>query len=51
MPALLKDLRRFVLVGAKPPVAFFAYPGKPSLVSPPGAVMTSPRRSKPSTSQ
>jgi len=26
----LKDLDRIVLVGAKPPTAFFAYPGKPS---------------------
>ena len=28
--ALLKDYRHLVLVGAKPPVGFFAYPGKPS---------------------
>ena len=28
----LKDLDVLVLVGAKPPVSFFAYPGKPSLV-------------------
>ena len=33
--ALLKDLRHIVLVGAKPPVGFFAYPGKPSLLAPP----------------
>ena len=26
--ALLKDLRQVVLVGAKPPVGFFAYPGQ-----------------------
>ncbi len=26
----LKDVRLLVLVGAKPPVSFFAYPGKPS---------------------
>jgi acetolactate synthase I/II/III large subunit len=32
---LLKDLRHIVLVGAKPPVGFFAYPGKPSLLAPP----------------
>jgi len=38
--AMLKDLRRFVLVGAKPPVAFFAYPDKPSLLAPPQARMT-----------
>ena len=34
----LKDLastRQLILVGAKPPVGFFAYPGKPSLMSPP----------------
>ena len=28
-----------VLVGAKPPTAFFGYPGKPSLMSPPDAQM------------
>lgn len=33
--ALLKDLRQIVLVGAKAPVGFFAYPGKPSLLAPP----------------
>ncbi len=27
-----------ILVGAKPPTAFFAYPGKPSLTSPPDAI-------------
>jgi acetolactate synthase-1/2/3 large subunit len=32
--ALLKGLRHIVLVGAKPPVGFFAYPGKPSLLAP-----------------
>jgi acetolactate synthase-1/2/3 large subunit len=32
--ALLKGLRQVVLVGAKPPVGFFAYPGKPSLLAP-----------------
>ena len=32
-----QDLRHMVLVGAKPPVAFFAYPGKPSLLAPPAA--------------
>ena len=30
--ALLKDFRALVLVGAKRPVAFFAYPGKPSFL-------------------
>jgi len=34
---LLKDLDRIVFVGAKPPVSFFAYPGKPSWLSPAGA--------------
>jgi len=33
--ATLKDVRQLVLAGARPPVAFFAYPNKPSvLVSP-----------------
>jgi acetolactate synthase-1/2/3 large subunit len=32
--AALANVRRIVLAGAKPPVAFFAYPGKPSLISP-----------------
>jgi acetolactate synthase-1/2/3 large subunit len=32
--ALLKGLQRMVLVGAKAPVGFFAYPGKPSLLAP-----------------
>lgn len=31
----LKDIRRVVLVGAKPPVAFFGYPDKPSAVTHP----------------
>ncbi len=33
--AQLADLRHIVLVGAKDPVAFFAYPGKPSRLAPP----------------
>ncbi|MGD1888609.1 MAG: acetolactate synthase large subunit [Cohaesibacteraceae bacterium] len=33
---LLKDVTRLVLVGAGPPVNFFAYPGKPSTPEPPG---------------
>jgi len=37
--AALKGFRHFILVGAKPPVAFFAYPGKPSLLSTEGAEM------------
>jgi len=32
----LKGLEQFVLVGAPPPVTFFAYPGKPSWVTPDG---------------
>ena len=32
---LLKDFTHIVLAGAKPPVGFFAYPGKPSLLAPP----------------
>ena len=31
----LKDIRRIVLAGAKPPVAFFGYPGKPSALTHP----------------
>jgi acetolactate synthase-1/2/3 large subunit len=34
---VLAGTRHVILVGAKPPTAFFAYPGKPSLVSPPDA--------------
>jgi acetolactate synthase-1/2/3 large subunit len=30
--AVLKDVRELVLVGARTPVAFFAYPGKPSVL-------------------
>ena len=32
----LKDVEQLILVGAKPPVAFFAYPDKPSWPSPAG---------------
>jgi acetolactate synthase-1/2/3 large subunit len=35
---VLAGIRHVILVGAKPPTAFFAYPGKPSLTSPPDAV-------------
>ena len=38
--AKLKDLRQLVLVGAKVPVAFFAYPGKPSVLIPPACAVT-----------
>ena len=38
---VLAGTRHLILVAAKPPTAFFAYPGKPSLVYPPDAkVMT-----------
>jgi acetolactate synthase-1/2/3 large subunit len=30
---VLKDVRRMILVGAKPPVAFFAYPHHPSILT------------------
>lgn len=33
----VKDFRKIVFVGARPPVSFFAYPGKPSWLSPEGA--------------
>jgi acetolactate synthase-1/2/3 large subunit len=35
---MLADTKHVILVGAKPPTAFFAYPGKPSLTSPPDSV-------------
>ena len=35
--AFLADVEQLVLVGAKPPVTFFAYPGTPSWCSPEGA--------------
>lgn len=34
---VLKGLARIVFIGAAPPVSFFAYPGKPSWLSPAGA--------------
>lgn len=30
----LKDIKHLIFIGAKPPVSFFAYPGKPSWLSP-----------------
>ncbi|HXV01369.1 MAG TPA: acetolactate synthase large subunit [Caulobacteraceae bacterium] len=36
----LAEVEELVLVGARPPVAFFAYPGKPSWGLPPGARIT-----------
>lgn len=35
----LKDFKSLVFVGTKPPVSFFAYPGKPSWLSPEGATL------------
>ncbi|MFH1605647.1 MAG: acetolactate synthase large subunit [Pseudomonadota bacterium] len=35
---MLAGTKHLILVGAKPPTAFFAYPGKPSLLAPPDAV-------------
>jgi acetolactate synthase-1/2/3 large subunit len=36
----LKGTEHMVLVGAKPPAAFFAYPGKPSVLTPEGCETT-----------
>ena len=36
---LLAPFRHYILVGTAPPVAFFAYPGKPSLLAREGAAM------------
>ncbi|HYB09251.1 MAG TPA: acetolactate synthase large subunit [Alphaproteobacteria bacterium] len=33
---VLKEFRHVILVSARPPVAFFGYPGKPSVLTPPG---------------
>ncbi len=38
--AMLKDVRELLLVGAKTPVSFFAYPGKPSVLVPEGCRVT-----------
>ncbi len=35
----LKHLEHVILVGATPPIAFFAYPQKPSVVTPPGCTV------------
>ncbi len=45
--AALAPFRRLILVGAPPPVSFFAYPNKPSLMAPPGCevhVLTRPEQ-------
>ena len=39
LTAALETVEQLVLVGSKPPVAFFAYPGKKSWCSPDGAVI------------
>ena len=38
--ATLAGTRQLVTVGAKPPVSFFAYPGKPSVLAPEDATIT-----------
>lgn len=35
---VLRGTKHVILAGAKPPTAFFAYPGKPSLTSPPDSI-------------
>ena len=37
--AVLKDVRHVILIGAKAPVAFFAYPNKPSVMTPEGCAI------------
>ena len=37
--AVLKDARHIILVGSKAPVAFFAYPNKPSVLTPEGCAI------------
>jgi acetolactate synthase-1/2/3 large subunit len=36
----LADVREIALIGAKAPIAFFAYPGKPSVLTPDGCTVT-----------
>jgi acetolactate synthase-1/2/3 large subunit len=36
---LLQDVQRMILVGTKPPVAFFGYPDRPSVLTPEGCDM------------
>jgi len=43
----IKDFKHLIMVGARPPVSFFAYPGKPGWLSPEGAdcpVLATPRQ-------
>ena len=37
---VLAEVRQLILVGARAPVAFFAYPGKPSILTPDGCTIT-----------
>jgi len=37
--AMFADMRSVILVGAPPPVAFFAYPNRPSLLTPDGCIV------------
>ena len=37
---VLAGFRHVVLVGARPPIAFFGYPGKPSVMTPPGCELS-----------
>jgi len=42
--AMLQDVEQMILVGSKAPVGFFAYPGKPSEMTPPGCdIWVSPK--------
>jgi acetolactate synthase-1/2/3 large subunit len=36
--AALADIEVLLLLGANPPASFFAYPGKPSMMTPPGCI-------------
>lgn len=38
---VLRETEHVILIGAKPPIAFFGYPGKPSRLTPPGATFVS----------
>jgi acetolactate synthase-1/2/3 large subunit len=38
---VLRDVKTVILIGAKPPIAFFGYPGKPSRLTPPGTTFFS----------
>ncbi|TQF27621.1 hypothetical protein UNPF46_30360 [Bradyrhizobium sp. UNPF46] len=39
--AAFQDTRRIVLIGAKPPAAYFGYPGRPGLLAPPQCTVLS----------